>query len=56
MSEPVSEVRFPGYWEKYRVSQPRHERGAFQIFTISKTYELNSLAGKQGVCESVAVN
>jgi hypothetical protein len=36
MSEPVSEVRFPGYWEKYRVSQPRHERALSNLLRYQR--------------------
>jgi hypothetical protein len=29
MSEPVSGGQFPGYWEKYRESEPNHDTSAF---------------------------
>ena len=56
MSEPVSEVRFPWLLGKIQGISAEARTSAFQPFAISKTYELNSLAGKQGICESVAAN
>ena len=33
MSEPVSGVQFPGYWEKYSECQPSRDASAFNLPT-----------------------
>ena len=56
MSEPVSGVQFPGYWEKYSECQPSRDASAFNLPTTSEVYRLNSLTRKQGISQRLAAN